>query len=433
MVYLNELPTSSFKPKRKIHIKVLIIGCGAVGTAAATLLAKEQDIDKVYIGDINLHNAPQTVEALQELSINAKIDAVQIDASDEASVAKAARGSSLVYNGASSACNLPILKACIHIGSNYIDTAAELPLPGVGENANIANLMALDDKAKAAGILAITCMGIGPGYTNISVHHIVNQMDTAEQVKIKWFDLLEADDLIGTWTPAGLMGEFLGGPHPVIWQDGKLAPSKFLYSESHDFPEPVGKRTVYTATFHPELWMLPNYLPNDKGKSIKYIDMMGGMDIGNLSMKDVWLTAIQRQAIKEKFERPLETGQDMIAAFGSSFKTFANFKAAVDSGIIRNEVNTVSTEVTGIKNGKKIKHTMFNTTVLSETIKQSPLSSVVGFCTAQCGVTVALMVLRNKISQKGVITPDQLESPEDMLKTMDPKAFRIEEKIEHQF
>ena len=308
-------------------MKVLIIGCGAVGSAAATLLAKERDVDKVVIGDINLHNARQSVKAIQELSINAKIEAAQVDASDEASVAKAVRGSSLVYNGASSACNLPTLKACINTGANYMDTAAELPLPGVIDEANIANLMVLDSDAKAAGITAITCMGIGPGYTNIAVHYIINQMeDTAKRVRIKWFDLLEADDLIGTWTPTGLMGEFLGGPHPVIWQDGDLKPGKFLYSESHEFPEPVGERTVYTATFHPELWMLPNYLPDDRGKSIKYIDMMGGMDIGNLSMKDVWLTAIQRQAIKEKIERPLETGQDMIAAFGSSFKTFPNFK-----------------------------------------------------------------------------------------------------------
>ena len=91
-------------------MKVLIIGCGAVGSAAATLLAKERDVDKVVIGDINLHNARQSVKAIQELSINAKIEAAQVDASDEASVAKAVRGSSLVYNGASSACNLPILK-----------------------------------------------------------------------------------------------------------------------------------------------------------------------------------------------------------------------------------------------------------------------------------------------------------------------------------
>lgn len=244
-------------------MKVLIIGCGAVGTAAATLLAKEQDIDKVVIGDINLQNACQSVEAIKGLGANAEIEAVQVDASNETSVAKAAQGAAFVYNAASSACNLPILKACINIGANYMDTAAELPLPGVAENANITNLMALDSDAKAAGITAITCMGIGPGYTNIAVHYIINQMDTAERVRIKY--------------------------------------------------------------------------------------------------------------------------------------------------------------------------TMYNTTVLSEAIKRSPLSSVVGFCTAQCGVTVALMVLRNKISQKGVITPDQLESPEDILKTMDPKAFRIEEKIEHQF
>lgn len=411
-------------------MKAFVIGCGAVGTAAATLLSKEKDIEKVIVGDLDFKTSDQTVQILRRVNPDVDFEAVQVDAADQNSVADAAQDVDFIYNGASSVCNLPILKACIKTGINYMDTAAELPLPGVNENANIANSIALDAEAKAAGITAVTCMGIGPGYTNIAVHHMINQMDTAEQVRIKWFDFLEADELIGTWAPAGLMAEFLGGPHPVVWKDGELRPGTFLYSENHDFPEPVGQRSVYTATFHPELWMLPHYLPGGKGRSINYIDMMGGMDIGNLEMKDVWLMAVQKQAVKEKIDPPICSGPEMLAAFGRSFKTLSKYNEAVDKGLVTQEVNSVSIEVTGEKNKKKIKHTMFNTTVLAEAIKRSPLTSVVGFCTAQCGVTVALMVLRDEIRQKGVITPDQLESPAQILKKMDPNAFRLQEKIE---
>lgn len=280
-------------------------------------------------------------------------------------------------------CNLPTLKACIKVGAGYMDTAAELPLPGVSEQANITNLMALNNKAKAAGITAISCMGIGPGYTNIAVHSMINKMEKVEKLKLKWFNLLDADDLVGTWSTTGLMAEFLGGPHPVVWENGELRPGKFLYSETLDYPEPVGKRTVFTATFHPELWMLPNYLPDGKGKSIQYIDMMGGMQIGDLTMKDLWLTAIQRQAIKDKFDKPLINGSDMLTAFGSSFYAPSNFKEVFDNGIVRDEVNAVLIEVYGKKDGKDIKHTMYNTTMLADSIKLSPLSSVVGYGTTQ--------------------------------------------------
>jgi saccharopine dehydrogenase-like NADP-dependent oxidoreductase len=414
-------------------MKIFVIGCGAVGTAAATLLSKEDDVNQVVVGDIDLSQAQESVEILKQVNPGVEFKAVAVNAADSDSAAMVTKGVDFVYNAASSACNLPLLKACIRIGANYMDTAAELPLPSVNENANIANSMALDHEARAAGILAVTCMGIGPGYTNVAVHHMVNQMDEARQVRIKWFDLLEAEELIGTWSPAGLMAEFLGGPYPVVWRDGKLSPGEFLYSERHDFPEPVGKRSVYTATFHPELWMLPHYLPDGKGKSIDHIDMMGGMDIGSFTMKDVWLKAIQKQAVKETFDRPLRSGPEMLAAFGSSFKTFSNYGEAVNNGIVTQEVNTVSIEVTGMKDDKRIRHTMYNTTVLDEAIQRSPLTSVVGFCTAQCGVTVALMGLRGEITQKGVITPDQLAAPEKILGRLDPDAFRIEEKIERRF
>jgi len=106
----------------------------------------------------------------------------------------------------------------------------------------------------------------------------------------------------------------------------------------------------------------------------------------------------------------------------------------LNKGLVRDEVNAVLIEVDGVKDGKEVKHTMYHTTVLADSIELSPLSSVVGYCTAQCGVTVALMLLRGRIARKGVMTPDRLESPEKILATyVAETAMRIDEKIERKW
>jgi saccharopine dehydrogenase-like NADP-dependent oxidoreductase len=86
-----------------------------------------------------------------------------------------------------------------------------------------------------------------------------------------------------------------------------------------------------------------------------------------------------------------------------------------------------------VKDDRPVTHTLYNTTVMAEAVKLSPFSSVVGYCTAQCGVTVALMVLRGEITLKGVMTPDRLTPPEKILQRPASDALRIEEKIERRF
>jgi len=414
-------------------MKIFVLGCGGVGTAAATLFAKEKEVEKIIVGDMNLANAVKLAEALKELGIALKIEAIEVDGSRQDDVTRAAKGMDFVYNATFPKCNVPILKACIEDGASYLDALALPPLPEIPEEETIPALLALDGDAKSAGITAITGVGIAPGYSNIAANYIINQMDSAEKVRFKWFNYVEADDLVATWWPAALMEEFLGGPHPVKWENGEFKAVDLLRgAEAYKFPEPIGKRTVYTATFHPELYMVPTFLPAGKGKSIKHIDMMGGMDIGDLTMKDVIIEALHRQTVKPAFEKAIRGPKDMFEALGSSFNAPSNFKEAFDKGIIKNDYNTTCVEVTGQKNGKKIKHTMCYTTIFSNSRKLAPLSSVVSYATAQPGVIVALMILRGEINRKGFMTPDQLEQPEVFLKKLRSEVNLITEKIERE-
>jgi len=98
----------------------------------------------------------------------------------------------------------------------------------------------------------------------------------------------------------------------------------------------------------------------------------------------------------ENLERPIIVPWDFSQVAENAFQHAVNISRALNRDILLlhvvhdekdKETKTSELEVNieklGNEYGKKIKHTMFNTTVLSEAIKLSPLSSVVGFCTAQ--------------------------------------------------
>jgi hypothetical protein len=228
------------------------------------------------------------------------------------------------------------------------------------------------------------------------------------------------------------MEEFLGGPNPYVMEDGEIKPMDDWSgaSEVYQYPEPIGQRVAHTAIFHPELWMLPEFLPEGRGKTIKFIDMMGGMQIGHRTMKDIWIEALHRQTIKTSFEKPVESPGDLFELMGSSFIQPADFCFAVDKGIIRDDHNITLLEVSGIKDGKKTTHSMYNMSSFSESKRLAPFSSSVSYATSQPGVTVALMVLRGEINQKGALVPDQLERPELMLERLASDIVIMNEKIE---
>jgi saccharopine dehydrogenase-like NADP-dependent oxidoreductase len=412
-------------------MKIFVLGCGGVGIAVATLFAKEGEVEKLIVGDINLGNAVKLGEDLKSLGFNKEIEAIKIDGRRKKDVVLAAKGTDLVYNATFPQFNIPILEACIEVGASYLDALAFPPLPWIPAHETIPAMLALDEEAKSAGITAITGVGIAPGYSNIAANHIISQMDSAERVRFKWFNYVEANDLVSTWSPAALMEEFLNGPYPVKYENGEYKKVDLLReAETYAFPEPIGKRTVYAATFHPEIYMVPTFQPDGKGESIKSVDMMGGMDIGELKMKDVIIEALLRQTRKPEFKKPINSPSDMFEALGSSFYAPSNFKEAFDKVIIKDDYNTTCVEVTGQKNGKKIKHTMCYTTLFSDSKKLTPSSSVVSYATAQPGVIIGLMILRGEIDRKGFMTPDQLKQPEVFLERLGADVNLITEKIE---
>lgn len=278
-------------------MKVLIIGCGGQGTLIAARLAREMDVEQIVLGDIALPNLRLAEERVKSLKPKAKIIMHQVDASDREAVIHIARGNDILFNATFPPYNILLMEVCLEIGAHYLDlwSLPSKELPGVKPEWTVDAQLELDSKFRSAGLTAIPCTGAAPGFTDVAARYIADQLETVDTVKLKWGHRIgyAKTPLIGIFAPRELMGEFFSPPGPVVYEDGKFKVVDLLESEEeHEFPEPTGKVTVYEVCTHPEMRTISLAL-SKINKPPKYVELKGGLKVGNLTMKDIWIKAIR--------------------------------------------------------------------------------------------------------------------------------------------
>jgi len=409
-------------------MKILIAGCGGQGSSAGGQLAREKDVEQIICADGEIRRAKRLADRIKGLKTGVGVTAEQVDFSKHEDLTRLAKGMDIVYNACFPAINIPILKASLDAGANYVDMASfPFKLPGVPEGSTMVDLLAFDDKVRSAGLTAISNMGVAPGFTDLATHYIVDQLDTVDRVMLRWFDRLDATDLVATWWAAGIMGEWFAPPYPIAWDNGRVIEIDLLKgSEEYDFPAPVGKGTIYTATFHPELFTISRFLPEVTGKSVNYIELKGGMSINEMTMKDIWIEVIRRASVKS----PDVEKANLVELFAKEFIQPGDFREAYDKGIVKDGSFGVSVEVTGGKDGKQVRHTVYGVSTLSEALKHVPWANQVSYITAMTCVIAALMLGRGEIKTKGVGCAWHIGEPKPLLENIQGRGIKILEKIE---
>ena len=116
--------------------------------------------------------------------IGSKASAIQVDILDEARLAFAVRDYDLIVNtaGPDFRVALPVARAAIAAEVHCCDIAADGP--------SLEKALALDPKAKAAGVAIITGIGHTPGLSNLLMQHAANQLDRVTDLQVcVWWDL----------------------------------------------------------------------------------------------------------------------------------------------------------------------------------------------------------------------------------------------------
>jgi lysine 6-dehydrogenase len=150
-------------------MKLLVIGSGMMGSAAAYDMARQDHVESVTLADSDLKRAKDVAARVNRITSGKKVRAVGLDASKEKEAARVMKG----HDGALSAVpyflNLGLAKAAIGAGCNFADLG--------GNNTVVRQELALAKQAEKRGIAIAPDCGLSPGMASILGGELVRRLD----------------------------------------------------------------------------------------------------------------------------------------------------------------------------------------------------------------------------------------------------------------
>lgn len=373
-------------------MKVLVLGgCGAVGSNAVKTLVKTDTFSEVVIGDFNMEKAREMAAQMGN-----NLSAMQMDATDRASIRKAIDGCDLVVNcvGPFYSTVENILETVIEAGINYVDVCDD---PDV-----TLKILELDQKAKDAGILALIGMGASPGITNLLgkliADDFLDETDSIDIFHTHGGEPFEGEGVIGHRFHCMSIDipMYLGGELKYVKYfeaDGKALRQVF------DFPV-IGKNIPVFPYPHPEQLTMPQYIKlkqvTNKGSvlPIPYYELTA--EICRMGFADAEPLMVKGQPVKP---------YDFAVAY--IIRERERILKETEFGPQRGAMSVV---VKGRKAGKQQEyrvHTVSSDKALGE---GTGIPAAVG----------AILLGQGKLKDKGVLPPEACVDPKEFIEVVKP-------------
>ncbi|MBZ5656835.1 MAG: saccharopine dehydrogenase NADP-binding domain-containing protein [Acidobacteriia bacterium] len=149
-------------------MKLLVIGSGMMGSAAAYDMARQDNVESVTLVDSDLQRAKDVAARVNRITGDKKVRAVALDASKEKAAGRLMKG----HDGALSAVpyrlNLGLAKAAIGAGCHFADLG--------GNNTVVRQELALAKQAEKKGIGIAPDCGLSPGMASILGGELVRRL-----------------------------------------------------------------------------------------------------------------------------------------------------------------------------------------------------------------------------------------------------------------
>ena len=261
--------------------KILVVGAGAQGGPCASILARDDDISEIVLGDIELDLAIQVKEKIK----SDKVIPTRIDARKIEDIERAAKGANCVINLTLTAFDSNIMKAALRTGAHYVDTSfGEPSLLDIRARDNILSQiiekrpLAFDDEFRKAGLTALVGCGKSPGVINVMARYVCDKLDRVDEIHIRLGNksLGGSNEAVRAWEPNWSPFRALWGyaVEPTIFEDGEYRKYPlFGGCEEYNFPDPIGPLLI-SYHQHQEPITLPHFI----GKGIKYCDFKYPVD-----------------------------------------------------------------------------------------------------------------------------------------------------------
>jgi len=236
-------------------VKVLVVGTGGVGAAAAAVAQKRDFFERMTFADLD----PARPQALVDRLDDERFAAAQVDASDQASVAALAREHDTVLNATDPRFNMPIFEAAFEARCTYLDMAMSLSEPGL-----LLGKLQLDQHERwaDAGLLALVGIGVEPGLSDVFARYAADHLFAEiDEVAVRDGANLEVEgyEFAPTFSIWTTIEECLNPP--LVWERerGWYTTEPFSEPEVFDFPEGIGPLECVNVE-HEEVVLVPRWV-----------------------------------------------------------------------------------------------------------------------------------------------------------------------------
>jgi saccharopine dehydrogenase (NAD+, L-lysine-forming) len=388
--------------------KYLIIGSGAQGGAAASIAARDNDIEKIIIGDINLALA----EKVKKHIGSHKIEAMNLDASDREKIKQVAEKVDIVLNLTHLRFNENIMRACIQANTHYLDTAFMDPIWTMLQT---EHPLKIGEEFKAAGISGLIGCGGAPGLINVMTRYICDKLEKIDRISLKvgHKDLSEKGKITTwqpTWSPEIALMDY--ALPPTVFTKGKyIKVPAFDGEEEYEFPPPVGKNLI-THHNHEEPVTLGRYI----GKGLEYVEFKYAVDLNAASAVKMGFASYDKIDINGTKVAPIDVLMKLVSQPVDSFLTETKESAEQEPTV----AHPYLIDVSGETDGGKVNYKLWYPSSLVQN-GQEKLEVFKKFGTTSVSVSLpalagAKMILGGK-AENGVYAPECLD-PLDFLEMM---------------
>ncbi len=390
-----------------MKIEVALVGCGSVGSTLAVQFLKRGNIEYLKLVDSHLENIENLTSRLNGMKSDVSIKTQRADATDEKEMRQELDEAEIVINAASPFCNIPMMKACLHSGTNYIDLASDPFEYSDQKKTTFEAQLELHDDFVKKGLLAVTNAGISPGLTDILTKAFIEKysLDSVDNIEIYLAEEIRSDEFVISWSPHTFLLEYLLPPTILKQNEITVLDAEESYRKI-EFSPPIGEMKLKVFNGHPELRTIPQYID----KPIDQIEIAGAYRLNEMNSDEIILKALEKQ-ITESF---LFQG-DILEILSSSFKGPENFMDLFNEGIVENEISEFIYRIKGRKDDEILQKEVTITHTLKEISKSFPVGTVSSFMVSFVPVIISEKILENEIERVGVIAPAGLENSMEII------------------
>ncbi|HEX5448532.1 MAG TPA: saccharopine dehydrogenase C-terminal domain-containing protein [Gaiellaceae bacterium] len=236
-------------------MRVVVVGAGGVGAAAAAIAARRSFVERLVLADVDLERAQRAA------AVDDRFSGVQVDASDASAVAELVRAerADAVLNACDPRFNLPLLAAALDAGVTYLDMAMTLSSPGT-----LLGQEQLDQDARwrEAETLCLAGIGVEPGLADVFARHAADELfSEIDEIGVRDGANLVVDgyDFAPTFSIWTTIEECLN--RPLVWERerGWFTTEPFSEPEVFDFPEGIGPLECVNVE-HEEVVLVPRWI-----------------------------------------------------------------------------------------------------------------------------------------------------------------------------